>query len=71
MATTPSVTDDTGLLRTRDAAAFLDYSERQVRRLVAAGVLNAVRVTPNAHPRFRLRDLVALAETKEGDDTCR
>ena len=54
--------DEVRLVRSRDAARFLDYSERQLRRLVETGVLQAVKVTPNGHPRYRIRDLVALAE---------
>ncbi|HWQ25032.1 MAG TPA: helix-turn-helix domain-containing protein [Gaiellaceae bacterium] len=44
-----------------EAARLLGCSTETVRRLVARGVLEEIRLTPESHPRFRLRDVLALS----------
>ncbi|MBA3380517.1 MAG: helix-turn-helix domain-containing protein, partial [Actinobacteria bacterium] len=44
-----------------EAARLLGVSTETVRRLVARGVLEEIRFTPESHPRFRLRDVLALS----------
>ncbi len=64
---TNDVLDRVQLVRSRDAAAVLDVSRRQLDRLVAAGRLTPVRLTEGGHRRFRIRDIVALVAPEEED----
>jgi len=49
-----------------EAARLLGVSRDTVRRLVARGVLEEIRFTPESHPRFRLRDVLALSGQRKG-----
>ncbi len=54
------------LLVTRaEAARLLGCSRVTVIRLVAKGLLDEVRFTPESHPRFRLEDVRALAYARD------
>ena len=50
-----------------EAARLLGCSSATVKRLVARGVLEEIRFTPDSHPRFRLRDVLALSGQREAD----
>ncbi len=49
-----------------EAARLLGVSTHTIKRLVARGVLEEIRFTPESHPRFRLKDVLALSGQKEG-----
>jgi len=49
------------LLTKRQAAGVLGVHPATVMRLVEAGTLEAIRLQPNGRPRFRVRDVEALA----------
>lgn len=49
-----------------EAARLLGVSRETVKRLVARGVLEEIRFTPESHPRFRLKDVLALSGQEEG-----
>lgn len=59
--------DEVQLLTPAEAAEALAISVSQLDRLVKAGVIRPVRLTPNANRRFRVADLAALVTTKEED----
>jgi excisionase family DNA binding protein len=54
------------LVSRSETARLLGVSRDTVRRLVARGVLEEIRFTPESHPRFRLRDVLALSGQREG-----
>jgi excisionase family DNA binding protein len=54
-------TESQVLISRSEAARLLGVSRDTVKRLVARGVLEEVRFTPESHPRFRLRDVLALS----------
>lgn len=60
--------EDVQLLRSREAAAALEISVRQLDNLVTRGVLSPVRLTEGGHRRFRLRDLAALVAATHKED---
>ncbi len=49
-----------------EAARLLGVSRETVKRLAARGILEEIRFTPESHPRFRLRDVLALSGQREG-----
>ena len=49
-----------------EAARPLGCSRETVKRLVARGVLEEIRFTPESHPRFRLKDVLSLSGQNEG-----
>ena len=49
-----------------EAARLLGVSRDTVKRLVARGVLEEIRFTPESHPRFRLKDVLALSGQRDG-----
>jgi excisionase family DNA binding protein len=49
-----------------EAARLLGVSRETVKRLVARGVLEEIRFTPESHPRFRLKDVLALSGQRDG-----
>ncbi len=53
------------LISRGEAARLLGVSRETVRRLVARGILEEIRFTPESHPRFRLRDVLALSGQRE------
>ena len=65
--TTAKGLDEVRLVRSREAAALLDVSRRQLDRLVASGSLRPVRLTEGGHRRFRLIDLAALIAAPKED----
>lgn len=54
-----------------ETARLLGVSVDTVRRMVEAGKLQAVYLRPNAHPRFRVRDVEALAGVSEEREEAR
>ena len=63
--TTANTLDEVRLVRSREAAALLDVSRRQLDRLLASGSLRPVRLTERGHRRVRLTDLAALVAKEE------
>ena len=64
-----AIADEVQLLTPAQAAAALAVSRRQLDRLVDAGVLTPVRLTPGGNRRFRVADLAALVnETNEEEN---
>ena len=55
------------LVSRSEAARLLGVSRETVKRLAARGVLEEIRFTPDSHPRFRLRDVLALSGQREAD----
>jgi excisionase family DNA binding protein len=49
------------LVSRTEAARMLGASRETIRRLVARGTLEEVRLEPHMHPRYRVEDLMALA----------
>jgi excisionase family DNA binding protein len=62
---TTNALDDLRLVRSRDAAELLAVSRRSLDRLVATGTLVPVRLHERGHRRFRLADVIALANPEE------
>lgn len=54
--------DEVMLLRSREAAELLGVSLRQLDRLVEAGAIKPIRLTPGGNRRYRLRDLAQLID---------
>jgi excisionase family DNA binding protein len=54
--------NDRRLLTTAETATVLRVSTRQVHRLVQAGILSPIRLTPGGEFKFRVRDLDVLIE---------
>jgi excisionase family DNA binding protein len=54
--------DNTRLYTTAETAAVLRVSTRQVHRLVRAGTLSPIRLTPGGEFKFRVRDLDVLID---------
>jgi excisionase family DNA binding protein len=57
----------TRLLTTAETAHLLGVSKDSVQRAVRAGTLEAVRLRPGGHPRFRLADIERLIAGRPGD----
>jgi len=55
------------LVSRTEAARMLGASRETIRRLVARGTLEEVRLGPRMHPRYRVEDLLALAAQREAD----
>lgn len=53
------------LVNRAEAARLLGCSTHTVKRLAARGVLEEIRFTPESHPRFRLKDVLALSGQRE------
>ena len=49
-----------------DVARACSISVATVKRLAARGVLEEIRFTPESHPRFRLKDVLALSGQRDG-----
>jgi hypothetical protein len=43
---------------------MIGASSETIRRLVARGTLEEVRLAPHMHPRYRIEDLQALAQSE-------
>ena len=44
---------------------MIGASRETIRRLVARGTLEEVRLAPQMHPRYRVEDLMALARSEQ------
>lgn len=53
------------LISKAEAGRVLDISQRSVRRLVQAGVLEEIRLGAGMRPRLRLADVLALVQPRE------
>ena len=54
------------LISKAEAGRVLAISQRSIRRLVKAGLLEEVSLGPGMRPRLRLRDVLELADGKRG-----